>query len=317
LTALDLVEGLQLGHAAAALHELGVLPETPMTAAALAKKHRLDSNLLRGVLDYLAARTDLVRKEGDRYVATDEYSRHSRFLLGLYGLAYGNHAAQLAKLLRKPSLAASLVDRAQHARALEGTNSAGALPAIIRQLGFTNLLDLGCGPATMLVALAESDPDFLGWGVEKNPAMRKAARANIRAAGVTERVRILPGDAFHLKLPNDVRKTIRTVSASQLANELFGHGQAAAITWLRSLRKQLPGRPLLLADYYGRLGTNLPAQRETLLHDYAQLLSGQGIPPPDAGAWQALYQKAGCRLVHVIEDNETTLFVHVVVLGKD
>jgi SAM-dependent methyltransferase len=51
--------------------------------------------------------------------------------------------------------------------------------------------------------------------------------------------------------------------------------------------------------------------RETLLQDYVQVLSGQGVPPPDAAAWEAIYRRARCRLVHAIEDRATTRFIHV------
>jgi len=95
---------------------------------------------------------------------------------------------------------------------------------------------------------------------------------------------------------------------------MFGHGEREAVNWFRKLRKLFPGRPLLNCDYYGRLGhtksRKLP--RETLLHDYAQLISGQGIPPATRAQWRSIYSKAGCRLVHVIEDTSTTRFIHIV-----
>ena len=80
------------------------------------------------------------------------------------------------------------------------------------------------------------------------------------------------------------------------------------------LRQALPGRPLLLSDYYGRLGSDAEEQRETLLHDFVQLISGQGVPPPGLDEWRAIYAEAGCRLAHVIEDQTTTQFVRIVVL---
>jgi hypothetical protein len=51
-----------------------------------------------------------------------------------------------------------------------------------------------------------------------------------------------------------------------------------------------------------------------LLHDYAQLISGQGVPPAGLDEWKAIYSEAGCRLAHVIEDRATPLFVHIVLL---
>jgi hypothetical protein len=71
---------------------------------------------------------------------------------------------------------------------------------------------------------------------------------------------------------------------------------------------------VLVHDYYGRLGTGVPgASRHTLLHDYAQLISGQGIPPPALGDWGLIYKDAGYRLVHALEDRATTQFIHIVI----
>jgi SAM-dependent methyltransferase len=316
-----LVEALQLGHAAVTLHDLNVLAALAEATRAedLAEKLHLDPVMLRGVLDYVAARTDLVRKDGQRFVATRNYSHESRYLLDLYGLAFRNNATQLAALLRRPSLARSAVDQVRRARALDSAigDSAGALPGIVRQLGFNHLLDLGCGAGALLVRLAEQDPAFVGWGLEINPAMCRRARRRIREARVGNRVRIVQGDARRLRssLPNEIRAQVRSACACQLANEQFGAGRSRAVEWFRSLHARLPGRPLLVCDYYGRLGTRTrQVRREVLLHDYVQLISGQGVPPAGLDEWKTIYSEGGCRLVHVIEDPATTLFVHVVVL---
>ncbi len=322
LSTLDLVEALQLAHAVAALHDLGVFSSLaqPSSADELAKQHKIDAAMLRGTLDYLAARTDLVRKTGSRFVVTRNYNRGSRFLLDLYALAYGSNAVRLAELLHQPALARDAVDRKSFARAFEtAPRQPGALPAIIRQLGFRRVLDLGCGAATLLIALAGEVPDLTGWGLELDPVMCKTARANVRAARLHDRIRIFKGDAMQTRtaVPREIRTQAEVVVAAQLANELFGSGTRAAISWLRRLRQAFPTKPLLIADYYGRLGTgNATLHRETWLHDYAQLISGQGVPPPSRGHWQELYTAAGCRLVHVLEDTHTTLFVHLVVLGE-
>jgi SAM-dependent methyltransferase len=323
LSADDLVEGLQLAHAVWALHDLNVLAslERPSTAQALAKKHRLNAPLLRDVLEYVAERTDLVRKCKTRFIATEEYSRHARFVLDLYAGAYGPNAVQLGRLLAKPSLAPGLVDRRRHARAF-GHIAPGAdswLASFVRQLQWNHVLDLGCGTASLLVQLAREDRAFEGWGIDANPDMCKAARANIRAARSAARVRILEGDVRRLRsvLPVAVRSAVRAVTARQVANEMFGAGSSEAVDWLAGLGKVLPGRPMLIEDYYGRLGAkNGDPHRPTLLHDYVQLISGQGLPPPGLSAWRKIYAAAGCRLVHVSEDTSSTRFVHLIMLGE-
>jgi SAM-dependent methyltransferase len=189
---------------------------------------------------------------------------------------------------------------------------------VIAQLGRGAVLDLGCGTAALLIALATADPGFAGWGLEKNPAMVRAARAGVRAAGLVRRVRVLAGDVAGLAaaVPDEVAAAIGTVTMCDVANEMFRAGPARFVAWLRTARARFPGRLLIVSDYYGRLGDpDAPPHRETLLQDYVQVISGQGVPPRDARAWQAIYRRAGCRLVHAIEDRTTTRFIHVAQLA--
>jgi len=323
--ALDLMQALQLGHAVAALHALGVMDA--LSAARLpeelACQFGLDEALLKGLLDHAARATDLVSRRGRRYRRSRAWNGEARFLVGLYGLAFGATSAQVQTLLLHPARGPALIDRQQHALAFAGHDgvraaaSLGVLPGLLRQLGLKRVLDLGCGPATLLIEMAASDPAFRGWGVEANAGMQGAARAAMRQAGVARRVRLLRGDARAIDtvLPPAVAAEVKAVVASQFVNEMFGAGTVAVVDWLRRLRQVLPGRLLVLADYCGRLGSPLPADgRLTLVHDHAQLLSGQGVPPARRHEWAALYRAAGGHLVHAMEDTQSTRFVHLVAL---
>jgi len=291
----------------------------PTTTTALARKHGLDAPLLRGVLEYVAARTELVRKLGDRFVATPRYSVSARFLLDLYAGAYGRCAAQLPRLMRNAALAPGSVDGDRFARAFDaaGASALSAVTMIVRQLQLRNILDLGCGTATLLIGLAKLDPSFVGWGLEINPMAYNLARKRIRAARIGHRVRVLQGDCTQLRavLPAEVAAEIRTVTAGDVANAMFADGRARVVTWLRGLKDVLPGRLLLISDYYGRLGRrSLRVDRETLLQDFVQVISGQGVPPASIKEWRTIYEQAHCRLVHVMEDEATTRFIHLLKL---
>jgi SAM-dependent methyltransferase len=319
--ALDLAEAFQLGHAISTLQDLKVLSSLAKgaTVTELATKHWVDPHLLQGILEFVAARTNLVRKVGDRFTATSHCSARSRFLLELYAGAYRNNAFRLKRLMRMPRLASSLVDRVRYARAFETAQNLGSawVADIIRQLRFNCILDIGCGPATLLLQLAAQNPGFTGWGLETNRSMHRLAQARIRQARAGDRLQVILGDCMRLStaLPYDVRSRIQAVSACQVANEMFGSGSSQLMVWLRKLRRVLPKRPMLLSDYYGCLGgKNAASHRETVLHDYAQLISGQGVPPATRAGWTELYARAGCRIVHIVEDTSTTRFLHILML---
>lgn len=317
----DLVEAFQLAQAVSALHDLGILAmlERPATADELAAKCKLDPDLLRGTLEFVAVRTNLLRKSaGPRFVVTRNYAAESQFLLDLYVGAYGGNATGLKKLLGNPSSAGALVNRTHYAQAFAAVDghALGILPELIRQLGFEQTLDIGCGNGELLIALARQDSGFVGWGIDSNSAMLQLARDRIRRSRFEKRLRLFEGDCRNLKaaLPARVRANIRSLAACNVANEMFHDGQRQCIKWLQQLRKLFPERPLLILDYYSQLGKKSrqgPMERRTLLHDYAQLISGQGIPPANAREWRALYSRAGCRLIHIIEDTATTRFIHL------
>ncbi|AJY39449.1 MULTISPECIES: class I SAM-dependent methyltransferase [Burkholderia] len=318
-SALDLAEGLQLAHAVAALQVLGVLDamKEPVTAQTLSDGHDLDPELLRGVLEYAASRTNLVCKTDRGFTISEHYTAQARFLLNLYAGAYADNASRLATLLRRPALAGSMIDLVAHARAFDASEAGGgALAAIVSQLRLNHVLDLGCGAGALLRELAAGDCEFVGWGLDRNPSMCRAARVRARQAGLATRVKVFHGDGRNpgASIPPRVVARVQNVVASQFVNEMFRGGTSRVETWLRRMRRLLPGRMLVISDYYGRLGHGFRTMhRETLLHDYVQLISGQGVPPPDSDAWLAVYRAAGCRPLHVIEDRTaTTRFVHLV-----
>ncbi len=315
-SALDLAEGLQLGHALSTLQHLGVLDalQRPRSTDDLAAEFGLDSALLTAALEFVAARSDAVDKRGRRFVRSASDTPESRFVTELYAGAFAANAVALPALLRRPARAGSTVDRVRHARAfLYAPGGAEQVTAsLLAQLSVHVLLDLGCGPGHLLRAMAQQNPGFRGWGIDANPGMCRIARAGLRDAGASRRVRILQGDGRRPErvLPVSARTKIDAIVAGDLANELCA-ADGAAVAWLQRLRLAFPERWLLVSDYYGRLGHGREARRETLLHDYVQAISGQGIPPPDRKAWQALYRAAGVRLVHCIEHTSTTRFLHL------
>ena len=316
---LDFVEGFHLAHSIVALKDMGILEvmTEPIAVEVLAERFGVDELMLLRVLQYLSDRTDLIECQGEQYRTTDNYNTHTRFLVDQYIGAYGPNARQLVDILRCPQSAGDIVDRCKHALAFSALKgpSVAILSTIIQQLELNYILDLGCGPAALLFDLATNNQRFVGWGIDSSAEMCAEANAHAAKLGVSQRIAIYQGDATHFEdyVPSDVRRQIRTIVASSLLNEFFATDSRACIAFLRRLHEAFPGQTLIVSDYYGCLGASAkPWSRKTALHDFVQVISGQGVPPNNLGAWQAIYEEAGCGLVYSLEAQDDSGFIHIV-----
>jgi SAM-dependent methyltransferase len=310
-SAAELVEAYHLGHAAGHLVDTGLLDDQERPAAELAAAHGVDPAVLAGMLDFLAVRTDLVAKGANGFRLGPGLGPVERGLIDQYVGAYGPNVAALPEVLAGTVDGRSLTDRDRHARAFAAAPGAGAalLPGLLGQLGLDHVLDLGCGSGELLAELAARNPDFHGHGVDANPGMIDVARARALPA---DRIGFTVGDVTDPQtcVPEDVRTGTQALVASNLLNEFFAT-EGAAAGWLQRLGKAFPGRVLVVVDYYGVLGHTTEPPPLLALHDWIQLLSAQGTPPPDLDGWQAVYQDADCQLLHAVQDRKASVFVHL------
>jgi hypothetical protein len=199
----DLIEGFYLANALVALEQAGILRslEKPTTLQELAARHRVDSETLRAALDILVSRTNLIARRVQQYRLTREYDAGVRFMLFQYLGAYRRNAIEFGRILQRPSIAGKLIDRAQHAKAFEQINgtSANLLGDILLQIGLNHVLDIGCGPGTLLLNQAIRRRDFVGWGLDLSPWMCDTARKRIARTRATRRVVIFEGDCRNLR----------------------------------------------------------------------------------------------------------------------
>jgi SAM-dependent methyltransferase len=320
-SAFDLAEGFFLAHAFSTVERLGVLEslKRPLPVRDLAAKHHIDEYILDATLQMLAARTPFVRYQTGKYKTTSDYNSIARFIFLQYVGSYGPNARGLAQILRNPSAGCRFVDREQHKRAFEQarTPQNDALVELVGQLGFHRVLDIGCGTANMLLRLASRREDFTGWGIDSNPWMCAAARRRIATARESRRIKILHCDSRDPQnsIPPAVVDKVEALTATGIANEFFGDGISGAVAWLAKLKAVFPGRTMLIADYYGQLGFKRSfVSRGVALHDFVQVISGQGVPPPDLAGWKRVYQAARCKLIHKVEEADSPNFLHVLKL---
>lgn len=322
------IEGHYLVMAIEALEHEGVLDALargePLDAIAAARGH--DLRVLRGLVEFVAARSD--RLDGaPGYAPSGDTpapggGAAAAPLLDLYVGAFGPCLSRLSSTLRSPSRGGQHVDERRHAAAF-AHDGAGVPPifgALVRELQIRTLLELGCGGGALLANLA-SDRDFRGIGVDINPHAVEAARRRATQHGVTDRLTFVCGEMLDAaaKLSPEQRSSVDALFASSVLNGYFGWDGPTADQALARMGALFPNRIFIIADYYGRLGLDAGGHRLGLgwVHDVAQLISGQGVPPRDQAAWQAIYDRAGCTLIRAFdrEIDGVSAFIHIVQLA--
>lgn len=316
----NIVAAFQTAMVLDGLHRTGVLASlrTPATAVELALRCGVDQRLLAPLLEYAAVSSVLVeRREDGRFalVGDDRRLAFAAHMLDQYIGGYGPPLGAIADALRTGATATVPPDLQRHAAAFAGDQPDDGLSeaaVIILDLGITRLVEFGCGGGQTLCAIAAANPEISCLGIEANPAAAAAAADRIRARGLSGRVRIETGGALEV-LQREVTEGIQAILAASMLNAFWrSAGDLAA--FLMNLAQLLPGRLLLVSDYYSHLGRAEGGEARTLLHDLVQVVSGQGLPPPSIDPWAAAYAAAGAELVHALEaaGDGIDRFVHLV-----
>jgi SAM-dependent methyltransferase len=326
---ISVIEGFYLCHIIYYLYRSDALTalRVPTESHDLAASLNCDPDLLVALLEFAYQRTDMLRRgPTGKYQLSPQYMSHVKlgFQLDKFVGAYGPAFSQISEAVRRPDLGGTLIDSTRLAAAYEGLPARS--PSIVGQIliarGIDSLLDLGCGPARLLVELGTADPGFRGWGIDANPAMCKIAERRIDQAQLSGRVRLIKGDVRNLdSVDLESAEEVSALHAGSLLNEFFRDGNSSAINFLGCLRARFPGGLLFVSDYFGKLTrvSRVPAgYRHSLLQDAAQAISGQGVPPSDLAGWIAVYDAAGCSILDAYQGETGGIdwFVHIVRLSR-
>jgi hypothetical protein len=323
---LESIAGGFCGEILLQLKRLKVLSELKQWRASgeLAKKLHCDPFVLGVLLEFLSENSEVIARSTHGKYKTGLNSRKMMelgFCLEKFVGAYGPATRNVRGVLLQGSVIGKILDEQALASAYAelGIVKNPVIPEAVERNGIRCLLDLACGTSSLLIELGLRNPAFRGYGIDSNPAMCRISKSRLRALKLNRRVEIRQGDACNIQAylkPREIRE-IEAVHGRSLLNEFFGRGSEGAVRLLQNLRLALPGRVAWFVDYYGRLGSRSRPNRRflyTSLQDVAQLLSGQGIPPPDQRTWRKIYEGAGCRLIEAraFRDESISWFIHTV-----
>jgi ubiquinone/menaquinone biosynthesis C-methylase UbiE len=120
-------------------------------------------------------------------------------------------------------------------------------------------LDLGCGPADVLIRFARAFPACRLDGVDGAAAMLRYGREAVARAGLAERVRLIEGYLPGAALPETAYDAI-------ISNSLLHHLADPAVLWASIKRWGQPGAAVFVMDLRR---PDSPEQAEAMVRQYA------------------------------------------------
>jgi SAM-dependent methyltransferase len=273
----------------------------------------LDPSILRSLIEYLLG-SGLMTPQGNGFVLSDKgrpyWNYITRGVLTAHLAGYNQLLVNLGPLLRKEiDIFDPRLDRSGRlvasgsGYALLGSGTIPWILKLIRQIGGSYVLDIGCGAGDFLIQLALRWPDGAGVGIDMNPEAITQAATNAERAGVSSRL------TFHhaklaaepMPLKPEILERVDTLTAMYLLHEFAGRGGVdAIIAAISQLRKQFPGRKLLMLEGEradpAALSAAAPRTLSQLDYSFIHPLSRQG-PLRTAAEWEEIIQSAGAKLI--------------------
>jgi SAM-dependent methyltransferase len=253
-------------------------------------RHGYDHRQAVGLLRYLVTQ-DLFKEEPhERFRLTPlgeaTLADGALGFLHLYRGGYGTLMMEGLRLLDGRAVYGRDLTRDGHYVALgasEATRAVyNAVPlSVLERSGVRTIVDLGCGAASFLIEFVRRSPDHRGIGVDVDARALKAAREQVRSAGLDDRIRLVQGDAFDLaSIAEECRDGERFYSFA-MEHELLRDGQDAVLRHIDRMAELFPGKGYLLGE------PMLQMSREDGAFYWFHVLSSQGIPRNIAG-WSTL-----------------------------
>ena len=282
----------------------------------VAEELNLEPSVLRSLIDYLVG-WGILAPEGEWFVLSKKghpyWNYITRGVLTAHLAGYNQLLTNLGPLLRKEiSLSDPRLDRSGRlvasgsGYALLGSGTIPWILKLIKQIGGTYVMDIGCGAGDFLIQLALRWENGAGIGIDMNAEAIAEAGANAELCGVSDRLTFHHAKLSAAPMPIDsgILEKVDTLTAMYLLHEFAGRGGADAITAaISQLGKQFPGRKLLMLEGEradpAALFAAPPRTFAQLDYSFIHPLSRQG-PLRTAAEWEEIIKSAGATLLERI-----------------
>jgi len=305
--AFDFVHGFAITNVFASLEMAGILDALGNEGVqpGLTHRHGTDADaLLEASLRYLERR-GLVVKDGDVFRLSEDgraVARDKGYLVWMSG-GYGGPMHHLDAFILGQQRYGTDSTR-------DGKWVAGGAALIGRQevvphamrllerVPFDRALDLGCGNARFLLTVAQRF-GASGAGIDLSPEACEEAVKAVSAAGMTDRVEIVVGDAFEVDRMPALSET-QLVITFFLLHEISSVSRAALIDFMSKLAGRLPaGAHLLAAEVVPPDGDGATDQRFTPEFDFVHAMMRQSLMTADE--WRDAFEESGFQVQELLD----------------
>lgn len=307
----DVYNNTLSAYAISAAWELGLLDRVesstePVDLPAFAVEHDLHAPSLTAIVRGLALAGAVVSgDDGDTVVPGPNFAEVMAKKGYFYWLTRGcgEMFAAMPDLVRNEARVGEFVKRDYQAIGLAARDAGFSVvdPVFYRLVanrGLTFGADLGCGSGERLITLAQRDPGFRGIGVDIADGALDLARSSVAAAGLDDRVTVVPGDAANMVFRPEFAE-VDFVCSFMMGHDLWP--REACLASLKAIEAAFPSaRDLILCDTYrSDLDATEPHPVFTLGFETAHAVMGKTIP--SMAEWTDMFAEAGWEMVFVKE----------------
>jgi SAM-dependent methyltransferase len=300
-------EGYMATTALHALFNVGLLEEMERTTSvdigAFASERGLDIAVLKPLCEALHS-SAIFERRGDTYRLEAAHARMLKTMTGWVELSWGYAEVfnSLEPMLRGEKVYGRDFYRrpgavAQGSGRVENHLYFPMVSDMIREKGYTRVLDLGCGDGTFLRRLCESNSRAQCVGIDLAEPAIEDGRKKVIAAGLENRIDLRVADISNFAEPSGALKDLQVATIFFVLHELLYFGEEVALKFLHNFRRLFPKVPLIVFEVVRPTSKEMRRHKGMaiyyfLYHDLSQQ------KPVDRRAWKELFRAAGFDSIH-------------------
>lgn len=266
-----------------------------------AEENNLDEDVLESVCSYLYS-LSILKKDGDFYMIDTKGKMLLELSEGIFDLlhAYGPLFQDLEALLKKEKSYGRDVFRREEFVAKGSAELGHYMPFpiaknIIKDYGFKNVLDLGCGGAEFLLSLCKDTENLICYGIDISEKAIGYAQRRANAAGKKDKIKLEVCSIFELDGIARRWYDIDVLTSMYVLHEFLYEGREKVLGLLRGIKKNFPGRYLIVCELCRRSFESLRKKPTGIVeHHLFHALSNQGVITFEE--WEELFKEADYKI---------------------